>query len=153
MPSSRKRANGRGAVHELFVLDCSIALAWYFSDESNMYADSVANCLVHSKAVVPSLWPLEVANTLIIGERRKRSTESQANTFIQILRTLPIIIDEATAAQAWSAIMTIARDQSLTVYDAAYLELASRKGAPLATLDSRLQAAAKAIGVPAFTPG
>ena len=152
MASSKKQANGKNVPPEFFVLDCSIVLAWYFSDESDSYADSVASCLTHSKALVPSHWPLEVANTLIMGERRKRSTESQANAFIQLLRTLPIVVDEATASQTWSTIMPLARDQSLTVYDAAYLELASRKAAPLATLDTRLHAAAKAIGIPIFTP-
>jgi predicted nucleic acid-binding protein len=148
----KKQGNGQKPKSEFFGLDCSIVLSWYFSDKSNSYADSVAICLTHSKAIVPTHWALEVANTLIVGERWNRSTQSQANAFIHLLRTLPIVVDEATAEQASAATIALARDLSLTVYDATYLELASRRGAPLATLDSRLKAAAKVIGVPTFVP-
>jgi len=71
-----------------FVLDGSVTMAWYFADESNAYADAVLTALETGRAVVPSLWPLEVANTVLVGERRKRSTEAQAAVWLGILEML-----------------------------------------------------------------
>jgi predicted nucleic acid-binding protein len=96
---------------------------------------------------VPTLWPLEVANVLLIGERRKRSTQAQAATFLQSLKALPITADDDTNLHAWNATMNLARAHELSAYDAAYLELAMRKDLPLATLDTKLKAAAQAVGV------
>ncbi len=135
-----------------FVLDCSVVFAWFFGDESDAYADAVANSLPRSAALVPSLWHLEVANTLVVGERRNRCTAAQATAFLSRLAQLPIQIDEQTARVAWSAALPIARSQKLSAYDAAYLELAVREGLGLASLDERLQAAAAALGVPRFQP-
>ena len=106
---------------ERLVLDCSVALCWYFRDEADPYADGVATKLTSTEAVVPSLWPLEVANAVLMGERRKRSTQAEAP-----------------------------RAQILSSYDAAYLELALRQGLPLASLDADLMDAARAVGVPLF---
>lgn len=83
-----------------FILDTSLTLAWYFADEANPYADAVAQKLASAEAIVPSLWPLEVANALVIGERRKRSTAAQASTFLARLGTLPIVIDDETETRA-----------------------------------------------------
>lgn len=135
--------------HE-FVLDGSVTMAWYFQDEANAYADSVRDSLAESQAVVPSLWPLEVANTLVVGERRKRSTPAQAATWLALLRALPIVIDDETASRAWDDTLNLARAQNLSAYDAAYLELAMRRGLALATQDDRLKAAAAAVGVSIF---
>lgn len=131
-----------------FVLDCSITLAWYFADETNAYADSVAQSLADAEAFAPGLWHLELANALVTGERRKRSTSAQAAAFLSYIETLPIIIDDETNAHAWSDTMHLARTQNLSAYDAAYLELAMRRGLPLATLDEKLKMAASAVGVP-----
>lgn len=136
----------QGATDRL-VLDTSLTLAWYFADEANPYADAVAQTLASAEAIVPSLWPLEVANALVMGERRKRSTEAQASTFLARLGTLPIVIDEETDARAWSDTLSLARAHKLSAYDAAYLELAMRRGLPLASLDDKLKAAATAVGV------
>ena len=135
-----------------FVLDCSIVLAWYFIDESDPYADAVAAALPGASALVPSLFHLELANTLIVGERRKRSTEAQATAFLARLAGLPIIVDGQTVTRAWSETIALARSHGLSAYDAAYLELAARESLPLATLDDKLETAAKAIGVPMFKP-
>jgi predicted nucleic acid-binding protein len=135
-----------------FVLDGSLALSWYFADETDPYADAVALGLVAREAVVPSLWRLEIANALIVGERRKRSTQSQASVFIGRLEVLPIVIDEETDARAWGETIRLARAHTLSAYDAAYLELAMRRGLPLASLDGQLKAAAAAVGVPLFVP-
>ena len=135
-----------------FVLDGSLALAWYFADEADPYADEVARGLATREAVVPSLWRLEIANALIVGERRRRSTQAQAAAFLARLELLPIVIDDQTDARAWSETLRIARTHALSAYDAAYLELAMRRGLPLASLDHPLKAAATAVGVPLFTP-
>jgi len=133
-----------------FVLDGSVTMAWYFKDEANDYADAVRDGLVSTWAVVPALWPLEVSNTLVMGERRKRSTPAQAATWLGLLRALPITVDDETAGRAWGETLGLARAQSLSAYDAAYLELAMRRGLPLATLDDKLKAAATTVGVSLF---
>jgi len=138
-------------VTERFVLDGSLTLAWYFSDEADLYADAVAKGLATREAIVPSLWRLEIANTLVVGERRKRSTEAQAASFLARLEVLPIVIDDATDARAWSETIRLARTHTLSAYDAAYLELAMRRGLPIASLDDQLKAAAKAVGVAQFS--
>lgn len=134
------------------MLDCSLVFAWFFADESNVYADSVAAGLAHSEALVPSLWTLEVANTIVIGERRGRSTVAQATAFLSRLSSLPITVDEHTSLVAWSGALPLARENQLSAYDAAYLELAIREGLPIATLDERLKKAAKALGIAAHHP-
>lgn len=135
-----------------FVLDGSITLAWFFEDEANAYAESVEDALASAAAVVPSLWPLEVANALLMGERRKRTTEAKVTQFVALVTSLPITIDDETAARAWQESSHLARAHNLTVYDAAYLELALRRGLPLATLDDPLKAAAAAVGVSEYKP-
>lgn len=135
-----------------FVLDCSVVLAWYFADESDPFADAVAASLTGATAVVPSLFHLEIANILVVGERRKRSTEAQAAAFLSQLAALPVVVDGQTGVRAWSDTMALARAHGLSAYDAAYLELAVREALPIATLDDRLQAAAKAVGVAFYKP-
>ncbi|AMV40229.1 type II toxin-antitoxin system VapC family toxin [Planctomyces sp. SH-PL62] len=145
------RAKGRAVKpSEHFVLDNSIAMAWSFEDETDDYADAVLDRLATEKAVVPALWPLEVANALLMGERRKRSTEAETIKWTGILASLPIIIDSETNAHAWADTLNLARGHQLTAYDAAYLELAIRRGLPLATIDGKLKLAAQAVGVPLF---
>jgi predicted nucleic acid-binding protein len=135
-----------------FVIDSSIVAAWYFDDESDGYADAVAASLASAIAVVPSIFHLEIANILIIGERRKRGTEAKAAAFLSRLSALPFHVDGQTTNRAWSDTMALARAHGLTSYDAAYLELCLRESLPLASLDRDLKAAAKAVGVPFFTP-
>jgi predicted nucleic acid-binding protein len=135
-----------------FVLDGSITLAWLFEDEADAYAEAVEDSLINAAAVVPSLWYLEVANGALIGERRKRTTEAKVTQFLSLLKSLPITTDEETSAQAWQETLQLARTHKLSVYDAAYLELAMRRGLPLATLDEDLAAAAAAVGVEKYKP-
>lgn len=125
-------------------------MGWSFEDETDEYADAVLDQLAKARAVVPALWPLEVANALLMGERRKRSTEADTIKWTGILSLLPIIIDDETNAHAWSDTLSLARGHNLTAYDAAYLELAIRRGLPLATIDGKLKLAAKAVGVAIF---
>lgn len=147
MPRPRKPAATKP-----FVLDCSIALAWFFADESDAYADAVANSLAKNRVVVPSLFHLEIANILVVGERRKRCTEAQASVFLARLAALPITVDGQTVARAWSDTIALARSHNLSAYDATYLELTVRESLSLASLDVDLKRAAKAIGVSEFVP-
>ncbi len=133
-----------------FVLDGSVTMAWYFEDEMNDYANAVRACMDQFRAVVPTLWPLEVENTIVIGEWRKRSTPAQAATWLAFLAALPIVIDGETSVRAWTDTLSLARTHNLSAYDASYLELAMRRGLPIASLDGRLNAAARAVGVPLY---
>lgn len=135
-----------------FVLDGSITLAWAFEDETDPYADAVADSLKDVPAIVPGLWPLEVANALLVGERRKRITEAKVTPFLTLLQSLPITVDDETTVRAWQDTLHLARLHALSVYDAAYLELAVRLGLPLASLDEKLKTAAAAAGVPEYKP-
>jgi predicted nucleic acid-binding protein len=137
---------------ETLVIDCSMTMAWYFKDEATPYTNSVRASLATERAVVPAFWPLEVTNVLLMAERRKRSNHSRATKWLRYLSALPIAIDPGTPARAFDPIMNLARTHKLTTYDGAYLELAVRRGLPLATLDDALKKAAKAVGVPIYTP-
>src|SRR5947199_1177192 len=95
---SKKKSTGTSSA---FVLDCSLTVFWFFNDESDAYAEAVENSLVSSSAVVHSIWPLEVANALLTGERRKRATEAKIITFLGLLKFLPISVDDETVSRAW----------------------------------------------------
>ena len=135
-----------------FVLDCSLALSWFFADEDDAYAKAVGKSLATTAAIAPSIWPLEVANSVLAGERRRRSTPEQASTWLNYLRGIPIVIDGETGAHAWSGTIDLGRQHALSAYDAAYLELAIRRGLPIATLDDLLRKASKKVGVKAYQP-
>lgn len=127
------------------VIDASVTMAWCFDDEATPMTDGVLDRLRDQEAFVPALWQLEVANVLLIAERRGRITEAQATRFLDLLMQLPIRIDQSLTNVA--ALLAAGRRHRLTAYDAAYLLLAERIGAPLATLDSNLIAAALTAGV------
>jgi len=146
------RSRVKGKAPAAFVIDGSIALSWFFADEANENADLVAAALAESTALVPALFHLEIANALVVGERRKRCTAEQSTTFLTLLAGLPIEIDSQTMTRAWSSTIQLARAHELTAYHAAYLELAKRQTAPLATHDEKLIDAAKATGVKLFKP-
>jgi predicted nucleic acid-binding protein len=92
-----------------------------------------------------------VANALLVGERRKRCTQADTTAWTGFLQSLPITVDQETTGRAWGDVLNLARSQNLSVYDAAYLELALRLGFPLATLDEKLNAAAAGVGVSAHS--
>jgi predicted nucleic acid-binding protein len=129
------------------VLDVSVAMAWCFEDEADKYADSILDLLVESEVLVPTIWPFEVANVLLAAERRKRLTEADSLRFVELLRDLPITVDDGTSEHALSEILFLGRQQGLSSYDAAYLELAMREGVALATRDLRLREASERCGV------
>lgn len=130
-----------------FVIDNSVVMAWFFEDESSDYTVSVLESLTKYDCIVPSIWPLEVANTLLVGERRGRTTEAKAARFITLLNSLPIQVDPETTRHALLDTLQLAREHNLSSYDAAYLELAMREGVPIATQDKALKKAAKKCGV------
>ena len=130
-----------------FVIDNSIALAWCFEDE---HTQAVMNLLVRiteTGAIAPSLWPLEALNGLLMAERRKRLDRKRRHHLAQFLRDLPVTLDTETADQAWTVSARLAERYRLTLYDAAYLELAQRRKLPLATLDEDLIRAGKTLGI------
>lgn len=131
-----------------FVLDASITLCWAFADEEHPVASAALDRVQHGEARVPGLWWFEVRNSLVVNERRGRLTEAGTSSFLRNLAQLAIHVDRAPAE---AALLTLARQHRLTVYDAAYLELAQRDGLALATLDVALRQAATTVGVPLLT--
>lgn len=130
-----------------FVVDASVALAWHFEDEPSDYADRVLEQLRQDGAVVPAIWLLEIANGLVIAERRKRLSAAKLARAVELTIELPVFISEAEAQVALGPVLDLARAHNLSAYDAAYLELAMREGQPLATEDAALRAAAERVGV------
>jgi predicted nucleic acid-binding protein len=129
------------------VLDSSVTLAWLHADEGNEAVREVQEAVRDRGAWVPSLWRLEVANSLEMGVRRGRHSAAVRDTMLAQVAQLPIRVDPETDRQAWGDTLRLAEHHRLTLYDAAYLELAARRGLPLATLDSDLRRAASAEGV------
>lgn len=129
-----------------FVLDTSLAMSWCFADEGGSYSEKVLNYFCEASAVVPPLWTYEVANVLLVAERKKRLNSNEANRYLNLLFHLPIEVDDSKP-NAFE-ILRLGRELKLSSYDAAYLELAIRYGCPLATLDQPLKRAAKKIGIP-----
>jgi predicted nucleic acid-binding protein len=122
-------------------------MSWCFEDECTEATDALLRRVVEFGAVAPALWPLEVLNVLIQAERRQRIDAVTRERLVGFLRDLPVEIDDETVQQAWAASAGLAARFRLTVYDAAYLELAQRQRLPLATLDRELRTAANALDV------
>ena len=129
------------------VIDASLTLSWYFEDERTPAADALLDHVTNTGAVVPSLWRLETANGLQVAIRRKRIDVAFRDRALTHLTRLPITVDAETDAYAWTTTLQLADRFQLTLYDAAYLELAQRRALPLATLDSALRPAAEALGL------
>lgn len=129
------------------VIDASIAIGWTFKDKYTPFLQRLERQVAKQGAVVPALWHLEVANVILQGENRGRIAPADSLAQLNLLRALPIEVDHETLVRAWAETFALARTQRLTLYDAAYLELAARRALPLASLDEDLTAAAKKIGV------
>lgn len=130
-----------------FVLDCSIAMAWHFEDEADAYAEAVLDALKTQRARVPVLFCHEVANVLLVAERKQRTTRVKADAFWSELEALPIEIDATSPLESSARVFALARAHELTAYDATYLELAERLRLPLLTLDNDLRRAAASAAV------
>jgi predicted nucleic acid-binding protein len=131
----------------MLVVDASIALTWCFEDEVTAATEAVGNQVDADGAIVPALWRLEVGNALLLAERRGRLDKRGVEQRLALLSTLPISIDAETDAHAWNDTILLARAERLTLYDAAYLELAIRIDGTLATLDRALMRAARHLGL------
>ncbi len=127
-----------------FVIDASVAASWCFPDENDAQADAAIDRLASDETVVPALWWFEIRNVLVVSERRGRIDPAGTAAFLADLGRLPIRIDRHPDSEL---VLTLARKHRITAYDAAYLELALRLDAPLATLDRALASAAAAEGV------
>ena len=132
------------------VLDASTALAWCFPDESSDSADAVLVALAGKTILVPSIWPIEIANAVLVGERTKRLRQPEIQRFTALLEGLPMAPDSQTVGEHISNVLPLAREYGLSAYDAAYLELSIRQSSPLATFDRKLQKAARDAGVTLF---
>ncbi len=135
---------------ESFVIDNSVVMSWCFKDETNHYADAVLDRLLESTAFVPSIWPLEVVNVLLVAERRKRLKEADSVRFITLLSQLPIVVEHDQTERIMKDLLPLARTNSLSSYDACYLDLSMRKGISIATLDTQLKKAAQKTDVSIF---
>ncbi|MGA8768950.1 MAG: type II toxin-antitoxin system VapC family toxin [Rhodomicrobium sp.] len=131
----------------VLVLDASLTLSWFFKDERTPGADAVLTEVTENGAVVPALWRLEVANALQMAVRRKRIDAAFRDSALTQLSRLSISTDPDTDAYAWTVILQLADRFQLTLYEAAYLELAGRRGLPLATLDRDFWDASAAFGI------
>lgn len=131
------------------VLDASVMLRWVVDDEVPWVAARVRELLVGEawRALVPSLWHWEVANALVVAERRRALADAMPAAWVKVERWFAVVETDHRPAAAVRDAVALARQYGLTTYDAAYLELALRQPAPLATLDLKLRGAAQARGV------
>lgn len=136
-----------------FVLDNSVAMRWRLTSNKvsdQKYAELVLRSMVSAEALVPNLWHLEAANVLLQATNRNDITFSDLEDFTVQLESLPIAVDPLTANQVFGHTVSLARTCRLSIYDAAYLELAFRESLPLATLDKDLLKAARKAGIPLY---
>lgn len=133
-----------------FVLDCSVTMAWCFEDEADRYSDRVLASLSGASAIVPGRWPLEVANVLVVSERRGRLRREDGERFLEHLAGFPVVVDPVVPGAG--ELLAVARAHRLSAYDAAYLHLAARTHLPLATRDRTLRAVARAARVGSYAP-
>jgi predicted nucleic acid-binding protein len=130
------------------VLDASVALSWCFDDEATAATREVLRRLQTESAVAPSLLFLEIANVLALADRRKRISAGRMAEFVELIDTLAIEIEQQTSGRVLHDVLSLARGEALTAYDASYLELAMRLGLPLASKDVALRRSAGRLGVP-----
>lgn len=135
------------------VIDASMTLSWLLPDESSGASLTVREELLAAERVwVAAHWHLEICNSLWMAERRRRLDVSGVAQAVAIFTQLPVLVDPETQVRAASETLALARQHTLSVYDAAYLELALRRGAALASLDGPLRAAARKLGVVVLPP-
>ena len=130
-----------------FVIDCSATMSLVFLDERSSITKKIESSLIENEAVVPSIWSYETANVLYVAERSKRISVAEVEEIADTLENLPIAVDSVSATKTLGKTLHLAREYKLTVYDAAYLELAMRKGTLLCTFDKALIIAAKRADV------
>jgi predicted nucleic acid-binding protein len=129
------------------VIDASILVAWFLDERSDPTVEAAFDMVARVETLAPILFYYEIRNALLVSERRNRVTEAMSAAFLRDLGLLPIRL---TPTGDDVILMALARKRRLTVYDAAYLELAKQEALPLATLDRDLGKAAIAEGVALF---
>jgi predicted nucleic acid-binding protein len=130
-----------------FVLDVSVTMAWCFKDEASDATWALLERLTADTAIVPGIWSAEVANVLLVAERRRRIDRAEVRVFIARLLALPISAEETAPERVLGEVMSIGRETRLAACDALYLDLAVRHGVPLATTDRALRTAARKMRV------
>lgn len=130
-----------------FVLDRSVTMAWCFEDECDTYADRALGALGEGQALVPPIWSLEVANVLLVAERRGRISTGDSTRFLSLLDALSIEVESVPTDRTMAGVLSRSRELRLSAYDASYLDVAARNGLPLATRDRALRAACRKSGV------
>jgi predicted nucleic acid-binding protein len=135
-----------------FVVDASVAVAWVHPAQATTETAGMLASLAQGVVLeVPALWPLEVANALTGLERRGKLTKSERQSALEWFRVLPVKLDHEMAGLAFSRLSELAALHTLSVYDAAYLELALRRKLPLGCKDGPLRAAARKCGAALWT--
>jgi predicted nucleic acid-binding protein len=129
------------------VIDASLALAWCLPGEATPRTAALFERVIQSGAFVTAIWRYEVVNGLLRAERRRRTNEAETVRSAELVSGLPLEVDLETTESAFSSVLALARAQGLTVYDAAYLELAMRLVLPLGTNDEPMATAARNIGI------
>ena len=127
-------------------------MAWFFSQEATPYTNAVRQYLKVAEAIVPDVWPYEIANVLYIGLKHGRCTETDIVPWTKLLLALPIRVEAATVSSVLVTVLNASIKHQLTAYDAAYLELAMRHDVPLATLDKKLSVVATKLGIEPLDP-
>jgi predicted nucleic acid-binding protein len=134
------------------VVDASVILAMQFPDEDSSILQTVGALIANGGAVIPVHWRAEVANGLVVAMRRGRIEARTRDELLADLSEFKIEIDDESVTAYWGATLQLCDRHRLTVYDAAYLEIAIRRNLPLATLDGALAASARMEGVRVLGP-
>lgn len=134
------------------ILDASLALSWALPDEASAYSDAILNRVARFGALAPALWLHEIANGLLMAQRRGRYTTAQRMAFVEELLRLPIEVESSAARAVLDGQAALAERYALTAHDAAYLDLALRRNLPMATQDKAMKAAAGKAGVAIVSP-
>ena len=134
-----------------FILDASVTMSWFLEDEIDVYGEQIKTAVQQGATpVVPALWAVETTHVVLRAERRQRLSAETARDILTLLKTLPVEIDDASSKVAFTEGWALAEAHQLSVYEAMYLELAIRRGLPVASLDAAFQKAAGRSGVPLF---
>lgn len=131
----------------MVIADLSVVLAWYFEEDQTPAALDVLQKIEIEGLLVPPLWWSELANGLLMGERRGRRTTDESRGFLKLIRALPITVDHVSPGEIGDHILTVARQFQLTAYDATYVELAVRTKSSLATFDAAIRSCAPLSGI------
>jgi predicted nucleic acid-binding protein len=131
----------------VFVLDSSVALAMLLPDEQSAAADELAGRFAEGSVTVPTIWPLEVRNALLVALRSKRITAAEFEERLEVLALLPVEVSPPSDGATLKRTVALARRHDLSIYDASYIDLARQRALPLATLDSKLRKACAALRV------